>query len=420
MAEVKPTPWDEINELLPPLATHRREALCESIEQNGYLGPPVYLMPDGRIIDGHHRWEITGGNCPVEVLDVDEETGKALALAHNTARRQLSHEEIREVERARKEAYKQLRQSMPQKDAAQAAGDVPQDTAKHWDKEIRSEGSDRHSPTTSAPTVVHHPAPETPAERDKEPQQQKSQPESSLTSLPDGRQSIPKSEKPKIVERADAGEFQAQIAADYGTTRERIGQIIRQERARKENEAKVEQIAEKQADGFNKLYDVIVIDPPWPMQKIDREVRPNQSAFDYPVMQEDEIKAVNLPAASDCHLFVWTTQKFLPMALRCIEHWGFRYVCTFVWHKPGGFQPIGLPQYNAEFAVYARKGSPNFVDTKAFPVCFEAKRGAHSEKPEEFYETLRRVTDGERIDMFNRREIDGFDVWGNENEKMAG
>ena len=383
MSNVTPQPWHEINELLPPLATHRREALRESIEQHGYNGPPVFVMPDGRIIDGHHRWEITGGDCPVEVLDVDEETGKALALAPHTARRQLSHEEIREVERARKEAYKKnIRPYTTQKEAAEAVG-VPQTTARNWDDEIESEGSDSQE---------------------------------AIISLPDGRMNIPKSEKPTIIDRANAGETHAQIASDYGTTRERIGQIIRQETARKDNETKVEQIAEKQAEGFSKRYDVIVIDPPWPMQKIDREVRPNQSAFDYPVMQEDEIRALELPAASDCHLFVWTTQKFLPMALRCIDHWGFRYVCTFVWHKPGGFQPIGLPQYNAEFALYARKGSPEFVDTKAFPVCFEADRGAHSEKPEEFYEVLRRVTDGDRIDMFNRRTIDGFDGWGNESD----
>ena len=92
----------------------------------------------------------------------------------------------------------------------------------------------------------------------------------------------------------------------------------------------------------------IVIDPPWPMEKIEREVRPNQVGFEYPTMAEDELAAFDVPSMADrdCHLFCWTTQRFLPMALRLTECWGFRYVCTFVWHKPGGFQPVGLPQYN--------------------------------------------------------------------------
>ena len=165
-------------------------------------------------------------------------------------------------------------------------------------------------------------------------------------------------------------------------------------------------------------YDVIAIDPPWPVEWIYRDVRLTQNLVGnpYPSMTEQEIENIEIPANDNCHLFLWTVQKFVPLSLQFISNWGFRYVLIFTWHKPGGFQPYGLPQFNSEFVIYARKGTPKFIDTKSFFACFSAPRGKHSEKPACFYETIARVTEGKRLDMFARKRHPGWDSWGNEIE----
>jgi N6-adenosine-specific RNA methylase IME4 len=169
-------------------------------------------------------------------------------------------------------------------------------------------------------------------------------------------------------------------------------------------------------------FETMVVDLPWPTQKIERETFPRQIVTDYPTMTEAELFAfkatIEAKAADKCHGFFWTTQKFLPLALRLIEHYGFQYILTMVWHKPGGFQPFGLPQYNCEFVIYARRGSPCFIDTKAFNCCFQAPRREPSRKPDFFYDLVRRVTAGPRIDMFSREPRKGFAQFGNEPAKF--
>ena len=157
-----------------------------------------------------------------------------------------------------------------------------------------------------------------------------------------------------------------------------------------------------------------MVDPPWPMLKIEREVRPNQEGFDYPTMSIDEIAALTLPVADDAFVFLWTTQKYLPDAFKIMEARGLTYRFTMVWHKNGGIQPYNCAQFNCEFILVGSKGAPIFADLKSFKTAFNAPRQGHSVKPDEFYELVNRVTLGPHLDMFSRREIDGFDVWGNE------
>lgn len=173
-------------------------------------------------------------------------------------------------------------------------------------------------------------------------------------------------------------------------------------------------------------YHVLVVDPPWPMEKIERDVAPHQAGFEYPTLSLEDIELFTFAdgrlmadlAGDHAHLFLWTTHKFLPSAFRIMAAWKFKYVCAMVWHKPGGFQPYGLPQYNCEFVLYGRRGNASFIDTKDFMCCFSAPRQEHSRKPDAFYEVLRRVTIEPRIDVFGREQRDGFDVFGNESGKF--
>lgn len=364
------------SDLLPPLSTEEFDALKKDIEANG-VRDKIILTEDREILDGHNRYAIDQ-SAPTHIIKgsgkwtVEQKHAYVIAAAFR--RRNLSPDQKREL-------------TAKQKDLCKALKD--QDN-KQWTHERLALmlGVDRTTVTKwLTPNVNDH-----------------NRRKSRATPIPDARVTLSQDAKKEVTKRVKSGESQAQVAADFGVSQQHVSKVAKATAAPKKQPPKT-------APG---LYDVIVIDPPWPMKIIERDCRPNQVEMPYPAMSEDKLAELKIPLAKDCHIWLWTTHKFLPMAMRLLDHWKLKYICTFVWHKPGGFQPVGLPQYNCEFALYARRGSPTFTTTKAFNLCFNAPRGSHSEKPEEFYETLRRTTSGRRLDMFNRRQIKGFDGWGDE------
>lgn len=380
-------------EAFPRLDEKRLQQLAEDIRTNGQREPVKVI--DGAVIDGRNRvaaCEIIGIEPRVEHLPNDIDPW-AYVWSLNGERRDLTADQryliwkrCHENSAAWQDEQRRIAEEANRKRAEAAeAGRVGRAAAK---REETAEVAFSRA-TTSGTTKADQDKPHGP--------NRSTTAKAAASKTNRGaveRMDALSAKRPDLAEKVEKGEMPAAAAI--------------REMKRDHVVAKLEDTAAREAKAASGLYDVIVMDPPWPMQKIERDERPNQVEFDYPTMSEDELAAMPVPAADDCHLWVWTTHKFTPMALRLIERWGFKYVCTFVWHKPGGFQPIGLPQFNCEFAVYARKGAPSFIDTKAFFTAFNAPRGKHSEKPAEFYDVVRRVTAGRRLDMFNRRVIDGF------------
>lgn len=384
---------DELRALIPALSADERASLESSIIAEGCRDPIVAW--DGVIVDGHNRHAIcTAHNVKYSVVPIifSDRIDAMIWIRRN----QVSRRNLTDDQRGMNAYYLgELESEKSRRERARSAraAVVARNPVARPDSVMTCDTESEYEPISDADVITGTRKPK-----------------------PRIRAQVAKAAgvKEHQVQRAGmVAKAAPELAAKVASGEIPLAAAVREVK-RAAVVQKLESVEAQEVKALAGEYDVIVIDPPWPMQKIERDVRPNQSQFDYPVMQESALSALTMPAADDCHLWMWTTHKFLPMALRLLDAWGFKYVCTFVWHKPGGFQPIGLPQYNCEFAVYARKGSPKFIDTKAFPVCFNAPRGAHSEKPEEFYDVVRRVTAGRRIDIFNRRQIDGFDVWGKE------
>jgi N6-adenosine-specific RNA methylase IME4 len=163
-------------------------------------------------------------------------------------------------------------------------------------------------------------------------------------------------------------------------------------------------------------YRCLVIDPPWPMPKIDRDVRPNQGrALDYATMTPDRLAdeewlPVRTSADEDCHIYLWVTHKFLPLGLELLEKWGFGYQCVMTWRKNVGITPYSW-MYDTEHVLFGRRGNLQLTQL-GLRLSFDAPVTGHSVKPDVFYDRVREASPGPRLDMFPGVAHDGFEPWG--------
>jgi len=169
-----------------------------------------------------------------------------------------------------------------------------------------------------------------------------------------------------------------------------------------------------------KVYDVIVVDPPWPIEKTGkRSSRPNQGLLlDYHTMTLDEIGKLPIHnmANDNCVCFLWTINQFLEQSFGIMASWGFKFHIMVTWDKQNGMCMFGFHR-RTEFVLVGFKGKMEmFTHGKAMPtIITESSWGKHSVKPDILYEWAE--TFGQDcIDIFARTLRLGWDAWGNEVE----
>ena len=160
-----------------------------------------------------------------------------------------------------------------------------------------------------------------------------------------------------------------------------------------------------------KRFGTIYIDPPWPYEN-----QATRAATDnhYRTMTLDEIAALPVRdlALDDAHIHLWTTNAFLFECKALLEAWDFEYKGVLVWVKPG----LGIGNYwrvAHEFLLLGIRGNAPFLDHSQLS-WFEAERLAHSEKPDDVREMIEAVSPGPYLELFARKSVDGWIVWGDE------
>ncbi len=182
----------------------------------------------------------------------------------------------------------------------------------------------------------------------------------------------------------------------------------------KRNEASAETRRERQAEDEARILSIvpvkgkhrtIVIDPPWDYEWLSLAGR---AAPGYAVMSQEELLAVDVAnwAEENCHLYCWTTNNFMTRACDLVAAWGFEHKTILTWVKPRW----GLGSYfrnSTEHVLFAVRGK---LSTRVDDIAthFEAPLGEHSEKPDIFYDIVRRASYPSYGEIFQREERADF------------
>lgn len=431
---------EEFAELIPPLSEEEYKGLETSILKEGCRD--ALVVWNDTLIDGHNRYSVCEAHgLPYKTVHrdfADRNAAMMWILQNQLSRRNLN--DFQRVEMVRKCEHAVKSQ------AQQRMLSGKSDPSLKWDKGRATEelgamaGVSRNTYERAAAIIEKAPEAVTQAVRVKqlsinagyEVTKLKAEDQEEIsTRINEGEKAkdvvsevrARSGVSPKIYDRAVAvietapEEMKAELRKGNLTISQAYTQIKRAETEAKREEARQKNAEKVQAlsnplEGQG-LYQTIVIDPAWDWEDEGDVSQFGRAKPDYHTMRIEEIEALPIAKIADenCHLYIWITNRSLPKGFRLMDTWGFRYITCLTWVKPS----IGMGNYyrgSTEQVLFGVKGSQP-LKRHDVGTWFEAPRGKqHSEKPEEFYRLVESCSYAPYIDIFGRKEREGWAVWG--------
>lgn len=368
---------EEFKSLIPSLTAEEYEGLEKSIIQEGCRDKIVTWK--GYIIDGHNRYEICNKHSiAFEVLEKDnfetEADVKLWMINNQFNRRNLP------IATRMKLAYR-FKEIEAEKAKIRELAGVKRDNTENNPYPPVGKGEQQTSNVQSRGTLGE------------------------IAKM--ANVSHTTAEQYDAIQRKGTDEQKAQVDSGDSSIKKVYTQIQRAERLEK-----------NQATEWPKgKYRIIYADPPWEYGD-ERSGGNHGGAIDhYPTMSLQELSDMPLDelAEDDAVLFLWATSPLLEDSFKLLNSWGFKYKTQFIWDKV----KHNMGHYNSvrhELLLIATKGSCTPDNVKLFDSVQTIERtDKHSEKPEEFRSIIDTLyTYGNKIELFGRKKVEGWDVYGNE------
>lgn len=172
-----------------------------------------------------------------------------------------------------------------------------------------------------------------------------------------------------------------------------------------------------------KTYSIIYADPPWDYKgQLQHNgvggVDTGGAIRHYPTVTTTEMKKweINNITNKDCLLFLWTSSPHLDQAIDLGKAWGFSWATiAFVWDKQKP-NPGSYTMSQCEICLLFKKGKiPQPRGSRNVRQLISVTREEHSRKPDEVRHRIELMFPSQdKIELFARRKVEGWDCWGNE------